>query len=140
MSRTPAQRTQAFSGSRQVGSTALEGAQWSFQRGADATTRLLATLCDLARRTRLGADSFWLIAPLPHRELASLTELARETASRTLSQWRQRGIVEELEGGCLKSINREAHAVGPDDRALVAGQKKRIVDAKAWPAHGPPLG
>jgi CRP-like cAMP-binding protein len=71
-------------------------------RGADATTRFRATPCDLARRTRLGADSFSLIPPLPHRELASLWGLARETASRTLSQWRQRGIVEELEGGCLK--------------------------------------
>jgi CRP-like cAMP-binding protein len=77
-------------------------------RGADATTRLLATLCDLARRTHLGADSFSIIPPLPQRELASLSGLARETTSRTLSKLRQRGIVEEVEGGGLKIVNREA--------------------------------
>jgi len=77
-------------------------------RGADATTRLLATLCELARRTRLGADSFSIIPPLPHRELASLSGMARETTSRTLSKLRQRCIVEEVEGGCLRIVNREA--------------------------------
>jgi CRP-like cAMP-binding protein len=77
-------------------------------RGADATTRLLATLCELARRTRLGADSFSTIPPLPHRELACLSGLARETTSRIFSTLRQRGIVEEVEGGGLKIVNREA--------------------------------
>ena len=77
-------------------------------RGADATTRLLATLCELARRTRLGADSFSTIPPLPHRELACLSGLARETTCRILSKLRQQGIVEEVEGGGLKIVNREA--------------------------------
>jgi CRP-like cAMP-binding protein len=77
-------------------------------RGGDATTRLLATLCELARRTRLGADSFSTIPPLPHRELACLSGLARETTSRILSKLRQRGIIEEVEGGGLKIVNREA--------------------------------
>ena len=77
-------------------------------RGADATTRLLATLCELARRTRLGADSFSTIPPLPHRELACLSGLARETTSRILSKLRQQGIVEEVEGGRLKIVNRDA--------------------------------
>jgi CRP-like cAMP-binding protein len=77
-------------------------------RGADATTHLLATLCDLARRTRLGDDSFSTIPPLPHRELACLSGLARETTSRIFSTLRQRGIVEEVEGGGLKIFNREA--------------------------------
>jgi CRP-like cAMP-binding protein len=45
---------------------------------------------------------------LPHRELASLSGLARETASRILGKLRQRGIVEEVEGGGLKIVNREA--------------------------------
>ena len=77
-------------------------------RGADATTRLLATLCDLARRTHLGADSYSIIPPLPHRELASISGLARETTSRTLSKLRQRGIIEEVDGGGLRIVNREA--------------------------------
>jgi CRP-like cAMP-binding protein len=77
-------------------------------RRADATTRLLATLCEPARRTRLGADSFSNIPPLPHRELACRSGRARESTSRILSKLRQRGIVEEVEGGGLKIVNREA--------------------------------
>jgi CRP/FNR family transcriptional regulator, cyclic AMP receptor protein len=77
-------------------------------RGADATTRLLATLCDIAVRAHQGADTTAATPPLPHRELASLSGLARETTSRTLSKLRQRGIVEEVQGGGLKIIDRES--------------------------------
>jgi DNA-binding transcriptional regulator YhcF (GntR family) len=45
---------------------------------------------------------------LPHRELACLSGRARETTSRILSKLRQRGIVDEVEGGGLKIVNREA--------------------------------
>jgi CRP/FNR family transcriptional regulator, cyclic AMP receptor protein len=70
-------------------------------RGADATTRVLAALCDLARRTAFGAEATSEIPPLPQRELATLSGLARETTSRTLSKLRQRGIVREVDGGGL---------------------------------------
>jgi CRP-like cAMP-binding protein len=70
-------------------------------RGADATTRVLAALSDLARRTAHGAEATAVIPPLPQRELATLSGLARETTSRTLSKLRQRGIVREVDGGGL---------------------------------------
>jgi CRP-like cAMP-binding protein len=77
-------------------------------RGADATTRFLATVCELARRTLLEADGFSTIPARPDRELACLPGLARETTSRMLSKLRQRGIVKEVEGGGLKNVKREA--------------------------------
>ncbi|MCP9772863.1 Crp/Fnr family transcriptional regulator [Synechococcus sp. Tobar12-5m-g] len=77
-------------------------------RGADASTRLLATLCDIAVRAHPGADTFAATPPLPHRELAALSGLARETTSRTLSKLRQRGIVVEVHGGGLKIVDRES--------------------------------
>jgi CRP/FNR family transcriptional regulator, cyclic AMP receptor protein len=77
-------------------------------QGADATTRLLAVLADLARRTGLESSPTSVIPPLPQRELATLSGLARETTSRTLSKLRQRGIVVEAGGGGLRIADPEA--------------------------------
>jgi len=62
-------------------------------RGADATTRLLAVLQDLALTASRGRDPLGPIPPLPQRELAVMAGLARPTASSTLAQLRERGIV-----------------------------------------------
>ena len=62
-------------------------------RGADATTRLLAVLQDLALRCSAGADALAPIPPLAQRELAAMAGLSRETTSRTFSQLRQRGLL-----------------------------------------------
>jgi CRP-like cAMP-binding protein len=62
-------------------------------RGADATTRLLAVLQDLALTASRGQDPLGPIPPLPQRELAVMAGLARPTASSTLAQLRERGIV-----------------------------------------------
>jgi CRP-like cAMP-binding protein len=62
-------------------------------RGADAGTRLLATLLDLALTVSRDRDPLALIPPLAQRELAVMAGLSRETTSRTLSQLRQRGTV-----------------------------------------------
>ena len=62
-------------------------------RGADATTRLLATLLQLALTTSRGKDPLALIPPLPQRELAAMAGLSRETTSRTVTQLRERGMV-----------------------------------------------
>ena len=63
-------------------------------RGADATTRLLAVLQDLALRCSAGADPLAAIPPLAQRELAAMAGLSRETTSRTFSQLRQRGLLQ----------------------------------------------
>lgn len=71
-------------------------------RGADASTRMLATLAELAGKTAPGAPPTAPIPPMPHRELASLSGLARETASRILSNLRRRGeVVETADGGLM---------------------------------------
>ena len=62
-------------------------------RGADATTRLLAVLQDLALTASRGQDPLGPIPPLPQRELAVMAGLARPTASSTLAHLRERGIV-----------------------------------------------
>ena len=68
-------------------------------RGADATTRLLATLLQLALTSSRGKDPLALIPPLAQRELAAIAGLSRETTSRTFTQLRQRGLViSEAEG------------------------------------------
>lgn len=69
---------------------------------ADASTRMLATLADLAKKTGPGATATTPIPPLPHRELASLSGLARETASRILSQLRKSGVLTETREGGLQ--------------------------------------
>lgn len=76
-------------------------------RGADATTRLLAALLDLALHTAVDAGPTAVIPSLSVRELASLSGMARETASRTLSKLRQRGTVADVEGGGLRIVNLE---------------------------------
>lgn len=63
-------------------------------RGADATTRLLAVLLDLAERCHAGGDPLAPLPPLPQRELAAMAGLSRETTSRTFSQLRQRGLLQ----------------------------------------------
>ena len=62
-------------------------------RGADATTRLLAVLLNLAHICSRGQDPLALIPPLPQRELAAMAGLSRETTSRTFTQLRERGMV-----------------------------------------------
>jgi len=62
-------------------------------RGADATTRLLAVLLNLAHTCSRGQDPLALIPPLPQRELAAMAGLSRETTSRTVTQLRERGMV-----------------------------------------------
>ena len=62
-------------------------------RGADATTRLLAVLLDLALTCSRGEDPLALIPSLPQRELAAMAGLSRETTSRTFTQLRERGMV-----------------------------------------------
>jgi CRP-like cAMP-binding protein len=69
---------------------------------ADAPTRMLATLADLARKTAPGATATTAIPPLPHRELASLSGLARETVSRILSHLRKSGVLMETSDGGLQ--------------------------------------
>jgi CRP-like cAMP-binding protein len=81
-------------------------------RGADASTRMMATLAELAMKTAPGAPPTAPIPPLPHRELATLSGLARETASRILSNLRRKGVVAETsEGGFqlmdLKQLERQ---------------------------------
>lgn len=71
-------------------------------RSADATTRMLATLAELAGKTAPDAPATAAIPPLPHRELATLSGLARETASRILSTLRRRGVVMETADGGLQ--------------------------------------
>jgi DNA-binding IclR family transcriptional regulator len=44
---------------------------------------------------------------LPQRELAALSGLARETASRTLVLLRRQGLVEQLPGGRLRVVAKE---------------------------------
>ncbi|MEB3156073.1 MAG: Crp/Fnr family transcriptional regulator [Cyanobacteriota bacterium] len=69
---------------------------------ADASTRMLATLADLAKKTGPGATAATPIPPLPHRELATLSGLARETASRILSHLRKNGVLIETSDGGLQ--------------------------------------
>lgn len=66
---------------------------------SDATTRLLAALAYLARKSSAANAVQAVIPPLAQRELAVLAGLARETASRTLSKLRSRGtVVDDGEG------------------------------------------
>jgi len=71
---------------------------------ADATSRLLDALAYLARKCSPDNDPLARIPALPQKEIALLAGLARETASRTLSKLRSRGIVVEEEGS-LKIVD-----------------------------------
>jgi CRP-like cAMP-binding protein len=73
-------------------------------QSSDATSRLLAALAYLARRSSVADDPQALIPPLAQRELGLLAGLARETASRTLSKLRSRGAVLE-ERGSLRIVD-----------------------------------
>lgn len=75
---------------------------------ADATTKMLATLADLAEKTAPGAAPTAAIPPLSHRELASLSGLARETASRVLGNMRKSGVVAETSEGGLQLLDLHA--------------------------------
>jgi CRP-like cAMP-binding protein len=67
-------------------------------QSSDATSRLLAALAYLARRSSLADDPQAPIPPLAQRELGLLAGLSRETTSRTLSKLRSRGTVDEEHG------------------------------------------
>ena len=67
-------------------------------QSADATTRLLDALANLARKSSGGQDVQTELPSLAQREIALLAGLARETASRTLSKLRNRGTVAEDNG------------------------------------------
>jgi CRP-like cAMP-binding protein len=71
----------------------------------DAATRMLATLADLATKATPAASPTAPIPPLSHRELASLSGLARETASRVLSNMRKAGVVVETPDGGLRLMD-----------------------------------
>ncbi|MFN9661474.1 MAG: Crp/Fnr family transcriptional regulator, partial [Cyanobacteriota bacterium] len=73
--------------------------------GADAPTRMLATLANLAMKTAPGASATAPIPALPHRELARLSGLARETASRILSHLRKCGVLVETNNGGLQLLD-----------------------------------
>jgi CRP-like cAMP-binding protein len=66
---------------------------------ADATTRLLNALQELACRSREPQDPLAPIPALAQCELAALAGLSRETTSRTLSKLRERGLLEENANG-----------------------------------------
>jgi CRP-like cAMP-binding protein len=76
-------------------------------RELSAADRLLAVLEELATRTATGAPPTAPIPSLPQRELAALSGLARETASRTLVLLRRQGLVEQLPGGRLRVVAKE---------------------------------
>ncbi|MEB3335327.1 MAG: Crp/Fnr family transcriptional regulator [Cyanobacteriota bacterium] len=77
-------------------------------RGADAPTRMLATLVDLAAKVAPDTGPLAPLPPLPHRELACLSGLARETASRVLSQLKKSGVVAEASNGGLRLMDLDA--------------------------------
>lgn len=65
---------------------------------ADASIRLLDALAYLARCSSADHDPRAPIPALAQREMGVLAGLARETASRTLSKLRSRGIVDDQDG------------------------------------------
>ncbi len=72
---------------------------WYALRDEDATTRILATLLELAVRVDQGHDPGSLIPNLTQREIAEIAGLARGTASRILTRLRSRGTLEETDSG-----------------------------------------
>lgn len=74
-------------------------------RGEDATTRVLATLLELAFCSGYGNDPLAPIPDLKQTEIAAIAGLARGTTSRILTQLRSRGtIVESAEGLRLANL------------------------------------
>lgn len=92
------------------------------RRESRAHVRMLEVLVELACRTAPGAPPTAAIPALPQRELAVLSGLARETASRTLSRLRRQGLVEPLPGGQLR---------------LVVPAGKGVDNLAAWLEEGP---
>jgi CRP/FNR family cyclic AMP-dependent transcriptional regulator len=86
---------------------------------SDATTRLLNALAYLAQRSSSDADPQTTVPALAQRELGLLAGLARETASRTLAKLRNKGTVEEVEGGLR-----------------IADLQPLIKRGLLWPRHG----
>ncbi|MFO8237576.1 MAG: Crp/Fnr family transcriptional regulator [Prochlorococcaceae cyanobacterium] len=68
-------------------------------RGEDATTRVLATLLELARCNSAGGDPQGLIPALSQTEIATISGLARGTTSEILTRLRTRGTLEESADG-----------------------------------------
>lgn len=68
-------------------------------RGEDATTRVLATLLELACCTNYENDPQGLIPCLTQTEIAAIAGLARGTTSKVLSKLRSRGTVLETSEG-----------------------------------------
>jgi CRP-like cAMP-binding protein len=62
-------------------------------RGEDATTRVLATLAELARCTSYEADPLSPIPDITQTELANIAGLARGTTSKVLSQLRAKSVL-----------------------------------------------
>ena len=68
---------------------------------SDATTRLLDTLAYIASKNGAEDNPLALMPPLSQGEIAIVAGWARETASRTMSKLRSRGVVSE-ENGCMR--------------------------------------
>ena len=75
-------------------------------RGEDATTRVLATLLELACCTGYEHDPHSLIPSLSQTEIAAIAGLARGTTSKVINQLRSRGTVMETPDG-LRLMNLE---------------------------------
>jgi CRP/FNR family cyclic AMP-dependent transcriptional regulator len=75
-------------------------------RGEDATTRVLATLLELARCNSYDKDPQGPLPDLSQAEIANIAGLARGTASKILTQLRSRGTVVETPLG-LRIANLE---------------------------------
>lgn len=75
-------------------------------RGEDATTRVLATLLELAFCSGYGNDPLAPIPDLKQTEIAAIAGLARGTTSRILTQLRAKGTIVEAAGG-LRLANLE---------------------------------
>ena len=74
-------------------------------RGEDASTRVLATLLELALCNGYGKDPLAPIPDLKQAEIATIAGLARGTTSRILTQLRARGtVVETAEGLRLANL------------------------------------
>lgn len=68
-------------------------------RGEDATTRVLATLLELALCANYSKSAGNLIPPLNQTEIATIAGLARGTTSKVLTRLRSRGTLIETAGG-----------------------------------------
>ncbi len=72
--------------------------RFTLQRG-DATTRYLDAFAYLAKKTSLLSSINSSVPKTLQKEIASIAGLSRETASRTLTKLRKRGVIMESETG-----------------------------------------